>query len=239
MLLLTPAVCSEVEPQPQHREHTSAERGHRRSSHSGLRLYCARHHHYMQPYSLDLTEIGESVTKGDPKRARLLNASAWTVQQLSVTANGSMSAALWLRARDPAGERHWIKGQRSHLQKTSRRGSGRHIPRVESFYSRECLLAFCGVRVSEATVCRAPKHLSNSRQKIQSTQINLPRLGPQPGVKASGVANRDSGLCRLKLQGSQPHTGTDRQQRLLPCHPGLGPEGALPLRKPVYYVNAA
>ena len=71
MLLPTPAVCSEVEPQ--HCEHTSAERGHRRSSHSGLRLYCAGHHHYMKPTPLDLTEIVESVTKGDPKRAKLLN----------------------------------------------------------------------------------------------------------------------------------------------------------------------
>jgi transposase len=35
---------------------------------------------------------------------------------------------------------------------------------------REFLLAICGVRVSEATVCRALKRLSHSRKKIQSSR---------------------------------------------------------------------
>lgn len=72
-----------------------------------------------------------------------------------------MSAALWLQAREVRQETE--TGSKSNV--TLLEKDLKEKPWATHSQRREFLFAICGVRVSEATVCRALKRLSHSRKK--------------------------------------------------------------------------
>ena len=99
---------------------------------------------------------------------RPLAVSAWTGLRSSATARGSMSAALWngtrLQARGPKLDE---KASKLLVEDLRRRPRSTHAQRAQFV-----LAVFCGVRVSETTICRAIKCLSHSRKKDPKERQN-------------------------------------------------------------------
>ncbi len=114
----------------------------------------------MRPYSLDLREkIVESVKKGVPKAetARRFGVDRATVKR-------------YCKQLDERGtlEPRKAPGKRSKLDEKAMRLLAKDLqqrPWATHSQRAEFLFAVLGVRVSEATVCRAVRRLSRSRKK--------------------------------------------------------------------------
>ena len=114
----------------------------------------------MSAYSLDLREkIVESVKKGVPKTetARRFGVDRATVKRYCKQLDERGS----LEPRKAPGRAPKLdeKAKRLLLEDLERRPWATHSQRAEF------LFAVCGVRVSEATVCRTLRRLSHSRKK--------------------------------------------------------------------------
>jgi transposase len=114
----------------------------------------------MSAYSLDLREkIVESVKKGVPKAetARRFGVDRATVKRYCKQLDERGS----LEPRKAPGRAPKLdeKAKRLLLEDLERRPWATHSQRAEF------LFAVCGVRVSEATVCRTLRRLSHSRKK--------------------------------------------------------------------------
>jgi transposase len=114
----------------------------------------------MSAYSLDLREkIVESVKKGVPKAetARRFGVDRATVKRYckQLDERGSLEPRK-APGRSPKLDE---KAKRLLLEDLERRPWATHSQRAEF------LFAVCGVRVSEATVCRTLRRLSHSRKK--------------------------------------------------------------------------
>jgi transposase len=114
----------------------------------------------MSAYSLDLREkIVESVKKGVPKAetARRFGVDRATVKRYCKLLDERGS----LEPRKAPGRAPKLdeKAKRLLLEDLERRPWATHSQRVQF------LFATCGVRVSEATVCRTLRRLSHSRKK--------------------------------------------------------------------------
>ena len=114
----------------------------------------------MSAYSLDLREkIVESVKKGVPKAetARRFGVDRATVKRYCKQLDECGS----LEPRKAPGRAPKLdeKAKRLLLEDLERRPWATHSQRAEF------LFAVCGVRVSEATVCRTLRRLSHSRKK--------------------------------------------------------------------------
>jgi transposase len=119
----------------------------------------------MKAYSLDLREkIVESVKKGISKSqtAQRFGVDRATVKRYCKRLDECGTLAPSKRSgRRPKLDERAIKLLEKDLKEK---------PWATHSQRREFLFAICGVRVSEATVCRALKRLSHSRKKIQSSR---------------------------------------------------------------------
>ena len=114
----------------------------------------------MRPYSLDLREkIVESVQKGVPKSetARRFGVDRATVKRYCK----QLDERGTLEPRKAPGKKPKLdeKARKILLEDVRERPWATHSQRVQFLY------AACGVSVSEATVCRTLRRLSQSRKK--------------------------------------------------------------------------
>ena len=121
----------------------------------------------MSAYSLDLREkIVESVKKGIPKAetARRFGVDRATVKRYCK----QLDERGTLEPRKAPGKRPKLdqKARKLLLEDLNERPWATHFQRAKF------LFAICGVRVSEATVCRTVRHLRRSRKKDPQGQQN-------------------------------------------------------------------
>jgi len=143
----------------------------------------------MRAYSLDLREkIVESVKKGVPKAetARRFGVHRATVKRYCK----QLDERGTLEPRKVPGKAPKLdeKARKLLVEDLQRRPWATHSQRAQF------LFAMCGIRVSEATVCRTLRRLSHSRKKDQGgsrtrrvLEVVVAHGTRQPGFLSSGV----------------------------------------------------
>ncbi len=147
----------------------------------------------MRAYSMDLRKkIVESVRKGvsKSKTARRFGVHWATVKRYCM----QLDERGTLKPRKAPGKAPKLdeKARKLLAKDLEERPWATHSQRVEF------LFATCGVRVSEATVCRAVRHLQRSRKKIPSSrrkrrvfEATMAHGGRPSRSWAAGVCGRD------------------------------------------------